>query len=41
MASDQIEYCGDCENLEKCRKLAREGKLNHCKYVPKSKQLSE
>ena len=31
MASDQIEYCGNCPFYEKCKKLAEEGRLEKCK----------
>ena len=30
MAHEQIEYCGDCENYEKCKKQAEEGMLRKC-----------
>ena len=31
MASDQIEYCGECRFYAKCQKLAKEGRLVSCK----------
>lgn len=31
MASDQIEYCGECVHLAKCREAAAQGKLTECK----------
>ena len=31
MASDQIEYCGDCPYYEECKKRAEEGTLEKCK----------
>ena len=33
MASDQIEYCGGCENYPKCRALAIKGKLVKCVHA--------
>ena len=35
MASDQIEYCGDCPFYEECQALAKDGKLNGCKLAQK------
>lgn len=32
MASDQIEYCGNCTFYEKCKKLAEEDRLDHCQH---------
>ena len=31
MASDQVEYCGECQHYAKCKKLAEEGRLERCK----------
>ena len=31
MASEQIEYCGNCKFFEKCKKLANEGRLEKCR----------
>ena len=31
MASDQIDYCGDCKHYVECTKLASEGRLSSCK----------
>lgn len=31
MASDQIEYCGNCEHYEQCRALAEQGRLKSCR----------
>lgn len=31
MASDQIEYCGDCPHYNACKKLAEEGRFEKCK----------
>lgn len=31
MASNQIEYCGNCEHYAKCIELARKGRLMACK----------
>lgn len=36
MASDQIEYCGDCKFYKKCKKLAEEGRLERCKLHSKT-----
>ena len=33
MASDQMEYCGDCENKEKCEILLRRGEDPHCPHA--------
>lgn len=33
MASDQVEYCGECQYYSKCKKLAEEGKLFECKLI--------
>lgn len=30
MASDQVEYCGECKNFLKCRELASKGRLVKC-----------
>lgn len=30
MASDQVEYCGECKHYEKCVALAAEGRLKMC-----------
>ena len=31
MATDQIEYCGNCEHYMKCKALAKHGRLHECK----------
>ena len=31
MASDQIEYCGNCEHYEECKALRAKDKLCTCK----------
>lgn len=38
MASNQIEYCGNCEHYEHCIKLAESGRLNKCKIAEQGKQ---
>ena len=30
MASEQVEYCGDCKHYKRCKTLANKGRLNHC-----------
>ena len=36
MASDQVEYCGECKHYEKCKRLAEEGRLYKCKMNEKA-----
>ena len=31
MASEQVEYCGNCEHYAYCKALALRGCLMHCK----------
>lgn len=31
MASEQVEYCGNCEHYAECIKRANEGRLESCK----------
>lgn len=38
MASDQVEYCGDCKFYETCKKLDKEGKLTRCKVESCTKE---
>ena len=38
MASDQIEYCGNCKYYLKCRALAVEGRLDKCRADDSSKK---
>ena len=38
MASEQIEYCGECEHFETCKILAKEGRLDHCQYDEQSRE---
>lgn len=33
MASDQIEYCGECKCKEKCGLLLKQGKDPHCPHA--------
>ena len=33
MASDQMEYCGECENREKCSLALKRGEDPHCPYA--------
>lgn len=33
MASDQMEYCGECERKEQCRIALQQGKDPHCPYA--------
>ena len=33
MASDQIEYCGECERKELCRIALQQVKDPHCPYA--------
>ena len=37
MASDQIEYCGECPHYNACKKLAEKGKLEKCKLDKKER----
>lgn len=37
MASEQIEYCGNCEHYEKCKSLDEKGHLHQC-IMNKSKE---
>ena len=37
MASDQIEYCGDCPHYKACKKLAEKGRLDKCKLDKKER----
>lgn len=30
MASEQIEYCGECKHYEQCMSRAKEGRLTKC-----------
>lgn len=38
MASDQVEYCGNCKFYKKCKKLAEDGRLERCKLDKPSKK---
>lgn len=38
MASEQIEYCGECKHYEQCRNLALKGRLHGCKLNKESKE---
>lgn len=31
MASEQVEYCGECKHYERCKELALQGRLHSCK----------
>ena len=33
MASDQVEYCGNCKRYSICKALAKEGKEVECEAV--------
>ena len=37
MASDQIDYCGECPHYGKCQMLALEGRLKKCAMDNSSK----
>ena len=37
MASDQIEYCGECPYYKACQKRLEEGKLDRCKLDKKER----
>ena len=37
MASDQIEYCGECPHYNTCQKRAKEGRLDRCKLDKKER----
>lgn len=38
MASEQIEYCGNCKHYAKCRALAAEGRLEKCRAIDSNKK---